>query len=55
MTTKPFRLLSDEEFRALSMDEKMEYLKEAMELQKALTRHITEGLSIIASSPEPKE
>jgi hypothetical protein len=37
---KPFRILHDDEFRALTTQQRVEYLKEAMQVRNSINRQI---------------
>jgi len=50
--SEPFRLLSNEEFQALTTAEKIEYLDRAMDAQKAIYEQIASHLSQLE---KPKE
>jgi len=39
-----FRILSDEEFKALTTEQKVEYLKAGMEAQKRLTEQLVHAM-----------
>lgn len=47
-----FRLLNADEFDRLSTREKAEYLRKAVEAQKAITAHIDEALARMAKNSE---
>jgi hypothetical protein len=44
----PFQLLTPEEFDRLTIQEKAEYLRRAVEAQKAITDHIDRALAAMA-------
>ena len=50
-----FRVLSDEEFKALTTEEKVEYLKAGMEAQKRLTDQLVDAIREgLKNTPEPE-
>ena len=52
--TEPFRLLSHEEFQALTTAEKIQYLDRAMDAQKVIYEQIAAHLSQLEAQ-KPKE
>src|SRR3954468_5738938 len=50
-----FRLLNDEEFRHLSTQQKVAYMKRAMEAQKTVNSQIAEGLFHLAPKDSEKK
>lgn len=50
-----FRLLSPEEFERLTVKEKAEYLRRAVEAQKAITEHIDRALAQMAKRHQSED
>ena len=51
---KPFRILHDDEFRALTTQQRIEYLKEALEVRNSINRQIDAEISNLLPSASSK-